>query len=118
MDTFGGYGVIPPALNGSIVSSHYFLYKIDETKLHAKFLEYCLKQPWFLEQVEAKVSTNYASIRPQQVLSYQIPFSDLSEQKEIVFKLGQIQNITSQHAEVLKEIVELLPSIINEAFKS
>ncbi len=86
---FGGYGIIPPELDGSIVSSHYFLYNIDETKLNSKFLEYWLKQPWFLEQVEAKGSTNYASIRPQQELAYKIPFLSLPEQKEIVFKLEQ-----------------------------
>src|SRR5438477_1753164 len=29
----GGFGIVPQALDGSIVSSHYFLFVIDESKL-------------------------------------------------------------------------------------
>jgi len=34
----GGYGIVPEELDGAIVSSHYFLYVIDETKLDRRFL--------------------------------------------------------------------------------
>src|SRR5262245_60488506 len=36
----GGFGIIPPMLDGAIVSSHYFLFTIDENKLDRGFLNY------------------------------------------------------------------------------
>src|SRR5439155_2981321 len=36
----GGYGIIPPDLEGAIVSSHYFLFGINEAKLDRRFLGY------------------------------------------------------------------------------
>lgn len=115
---FGGYGIIPPELNNSIVSSHYFLYEIDETVLDRRFLEYCLKQPWFLEQVIAKGSTNYASIRPHNVLRYKIPLPSMDEQHNIVIKIEQVEKIKSKQILLLNEIDELIPSLINGAIKN
>jgi len=115
---FGGFGIVPEELDGSIVSSHYFLYEIEEEKLDKRFLEYCLKQPWFMEQVIAKGSTNYASIRPQNVLNYKIPLPTLVEQKSIVHKLESIAEIKSKQIEIINEIDELVPSLINEALKN
>src|SRR5262245_22100906 len=43
----GGFGVIPAGLDGAIVSSHYFLFGVDETKLDRRFLEYFIRTPTF-----------------------------------------------------------------------
>lgn len=115
---FGGYGIVPTELNGAIVSSHYFLYEINEHAIEKKYLEYCLKQPWFLSQVEAKGSTNYAAIRPSQVLDYQIPLPSLPEQQEIVSKIesvkAKLERIKELRAEQIKDINNLLFSKYTE----
>ena len=112
---FGGYGIIPNNLNGSIVSSHYFLYEINQAKIEKQFLEYCMKMPWFLSQVEAKGSTNYAAIRPYQVLDYEIPFPNLHEQQRIVSKIEcvkkSIEQIKKLKVEQEKNIIFLRNSI-------
>ncbi len=112
---FGGYGIIPNNLNGAIVSSHYFLYEINANKIETQFLEYCMKMPWFLSQVEAKGSTNYAAIRPYQVLNYEIPFPGLPEQQRIVLKIESVKNSIEQikklKVEQEKEIIFLRNSI-------
>ncbi|GEO08295.1 N-6 DNA methylase [Segetibacter aerophilus] len=115
---FGGYGIIPSDLDSSIVSSHYFLYEIDHEMLDSQFLEYCLKQPWFLEQVIAKGSTNYASIRPHNVLNYQIPLPTIQEQRSIVSKLKSITEIKDLQVLISKEIDELIPSLFNASLKN
>jgi len=115
---FGGYGIIPAELDGAIVSSHYFLYEINHSELEKKYLEYCLTQPWFLAQVEAKGSTNYAAIRPYQVLEYEIPLPPLAEQKRIVEKIESVQKRIEQirkvRAEQEKEINNLKYSIFEK----
>src|SRR5216110_513743 len=80
----GGFGVVPESLDGAIVSSHYFLFGIDETLLNVKFLDFYIRTQAFLNQVRAKGSTNYAALRPSDVLSYKIPLPPLEEQCRIV----------------------------------
>src|SRR6266487_5871329 len=47
----GGFGIVPDDLDGSIVSSHYFLFNIDEAVLNRRFLEFFIRNPAFMEQV-------------------------------------------------------------------
>ena len=93
----GGFGIVPKSLNGSIVSSHYFVFTVDESKLNLRFLDYFIRTPAFREQVAAQGSTNYAAIRPADVLSYEIPLPPLSEQQRIV------------------DVIEKLAALIGEA---
>lgn len=86
----GGYGIVPDELDGAIVSSHYFLFEIDEERLDRAFLGYYIRTPAFFEQVRAQGSTNYAAIRPSHVLGYRIPLPPLAEQRRIVAKIDQL----------------------------
>ena len=86
----GGYGIVPPELEGAIVSSHYFLFGIDETSLDRRFLGYFIRTPAFDEQVTAQGSTNYAAIRPSHVLEYQIPLPPLAEQRRLVERIDAL----------------------------
>jgi type I restriction enzyme, S subunit len=83
----GGFGVVPDELDRSIVSSHYFLFEVNEEKLNGRFLDYFIRTPGFRDQVAARGSTNYAAIRPQHVLQYQIPLPPLPEQERIVARI-------------------------------
>jgi type I restriction enzyme, S subunit len=87
----GGYGIVPEDLEGAIVSSHYFLYDIIEDKLDRTFLEFFTQTPRFFEQVKAEGSTNYAAIRPGDVLAYEIPLPPLSEQQHIAGRLAALK---------------------------
>lgn len=83
----GGFGIVPEALDGAIVSSHYFLFEVDQRKLDRAFLGWYCKTPAFREQVNAQGTTNYAAIRPSHVLNYTIPLPSLIEQRRIVARL-------------------------------
>lgn len=86
----GGYGIVPFDLDGAIVSSHYYLYEIDENKLNRQYLHYYIKICDFQDQISAKGSTNYAAIRPIDILDVEIPLPSLDEQKRIVATLDHI----------------------------
>jgi type I restriction enzyme S subunit len=86
----GGYGIVPESLDGSIVSSHYFLFVIDDAKLDRNFLDYFIRTERFREQIEAQGSTNYAAIRPSHVLGYDIPLPPLAEQRRIVARIEEL----------------------------
>ena len=40
----GGYGLVPDELDGAIVSSHYFLYTVDESRLDKRFLGFYIRE--------------------------------------------------------------------------
>lgn len=80
----GGYGIVPSFLENAIVSSHYFLFEIDKSKLNPEFLSILVKCNGFSKQVKATGSTNYAAIRPYHVMEYLIPLPSIAEQNRIV----------------------------------
>ena len=86
----GGFGIVPPELDGAIVSSHYFLYSIRHSLLDCDFLGYYIKTHQFRDQVAAKGTTNYAAIRPQNILEYTIPLPHIEEQRRIAAKIASL----------------------------
>jgi len=80
----GGFGLVPAGLDGAVVSSHYFLFEVDESRLSRDYLALCLTTQFFQNQVQATGSTNYSAIRPHHVLGYRIPLPPLAEQKRLV----------------------------------
>ncbi|HEY5912049.1 MAG TPA: restriction endonuclease subunit S [Verrucomicrobiae bacterium] len=110
----GGFGIVPESLDGSIVSSHYFLFVIDEAKLDPRFLAFFIRTPAFREQVAAQGSTNYAAIRPAHVLGYEIPLPPLAEQRRIVARIeelaAQIHEARSLRHQAAEETDALLVS--------
>ena len=59
----GGYGIVSPDLDGAIVSSHYFLYGIDESRLSKSFLNWYSKTPQFFDQVTRRSRTGFIHVR-------------------------------------------------------
>ena len=72
---------MPEELDGAVVSSHYYLFEIDNSQLTQSWLDQFVKAGRLQRQVDAVGSTNYASIRPQDVLTFQIPLPDIAEQR-------------------------------------
>ncbi len=86
----GGFGMVPDSLEGAIVSGHYFLFVVNEQVLDPRFLDWFIRTPEFKDQVNAQGSTNYAAIRPSDVLGYEIPLPPLAEQPRIAAKIDQL----------------------------
>jgi type I restriction enzyme S subunit len=86
----GGYGLVPEELDGAIVSSHYFLFEIDASRLDRRYLGWFSKTAAFFDQVSAQGSTNYAAIRPAHVLGYLMPLPPIEEQRRIVARVEAI----------------------------
>lgn len=92
----GGFGIVPEDLDGAIVSSHYFLFDIDADRLDRRFLDYYSRTEYFRGQVAAQGTTNYAAIRPADVLQYEIPLPLLTEQQAIVARLDTLADKARQ----------------------
>lgn len=117
----GGFGIVPADLDGAIVSSHYFLFQVDGMTVDPRFLEFFVRTPAFREQVSAQGSTNYAAIRPKDVLGYEVPLPPLFEQRRIV---GRVEELAEKIAEVrglrqqtVEEAEAVFASAVEMAFR-
>lgn len=117
----GGYGFVPLELDGAIVSSHYFLFEVDTKKLYPPYLEVVSQAEILQKQITAKGSTNYASVRPSNVLSWHIPLPEMETQKRIAHnfqatqkKLAEVQEEIT-HQEIL--LTKLKQAILQEAIQ-
>lgn len=112
----GGFGIVPDELDRAIVSSHYFLFGINDAKLDRRFLDFYSKTLAFREQVAAQGSTNYAAIRPINVLGYTIPLPPLAEQQRIVARIedlaAKIEEARGLRRQAMEEAEALCRSII------
>ena len=113
----GGYGIVPDELDGAIVSSHYFLFEIDERYLLRRFLHWYCQTSNFLEQVNARGSTNYAAIRPGNILTYTIPLPSLDEQRRIVAKLDKVAALVAERSKVIEAAQHDANAILSNAFR-
>lgn len=102
----GGFGLVPGDLDGAIVSSHYFLFSVEDHVLDKRFLDFFIRTPIFREQVQAQGSTNYAAIRPADVLTYQIPLPSLEEQRRIVARIEELAARIEEARGLRREAVE------------
>ena len=118
----GGFGIVPAFLDGALVSSHYFLFDTDMTKLDRGFLDYFIRTPAFREQVEAQGSTNYAAIRSADVLGYEMPLPSLPEQRRILARIealaAEIEAAKRLRAEAEEETNAVVASVTNALFTS
>jgi len=118
----GGFGIVPESLNGSIVSSHYFLFVIDEAKLNRRFLDFFIRTPAFCEQVAAQGTTNYAAIRPAHVIGYEIPLPPLVEQRRMVARIeklaAQIHEARTLRHQAAEEAEAFFDSFLTARFDS
>ena len=89
---YGGYGFLDEELDGAIVSSHYYLYELDTRKIYRDYFQVLIHSGLIQNQIEAKGSTNYSSIRAWEFLDYSIPLPDLKLQKKIARRFSSFYN--------------------------
>jgi type I restriction enzyme S subunit len=102
----GGFGIVSEELEGSIVSSHYFCFELNEKSLDCRFLDYFIRTRYFRDQVTAQGSTNYAAIRPEDVLGYEISLPPLDEQRRIVACIEELTARIEEARELRRRAVE------------
>src|SRR5439155_17975661 len=117
----GGIGIVPPEVAGAVVSSHYFLFEIDEGKCLRQWLDYYVRSGALEDQIAARGSTNYAAIRPHHVLDCEIPLPDLKEQRRIVARIeelsAKIEVGCGLRQQAIRETDAMLASANNSAFE-
>jgi len=95
---------VPDECENSIVSSHYYLYNINQVELLPSFLGVILQSEEILTQVKTfvKGTTNYSAIRGNDFLEIVIPLPTIDEQTTIVAQIEK-QKAIIEGAEKITE---------------
>ncbi|MCW3984875.1 MAG: N-6 DNA methylase [Candidatus Bathyarchaeota archaeon] len=104
----GSFGIIPKELDGAIVSSHYFLFDLGKTRVLPQYFDYLIRYGPYEELIQPKVkgTTNYAAIRPRDVLDLEIPLPSIEAQKSIVERFAKQESIIENTSRTTSSIKE------------
>lgn len=94
----GAVGIVPLEGDGALCTSHFFLFDVDESRIHPGILRHLLAGNLLEDQLSdyAKGTTGYAAVRPKQFLNCEIPLPALDEQKRIVAYLDTLSTKITQ----------------------
>lgn len=115
----GAMGLIPSDLDGAVVTNDFLLYNIDETKFFPKYFDYLTTIKSFVEKcaIASEGTTNRIRLKPEKFLEIEIPLFPLDEQKRIIAIIEKVEKLKKLQVEIEKEIEQLIPSILDKAFK-
>lgn len=118
---FGGYGFLNDALEGAIVSSHYYLFEVITEKMLPGYLAVINKTDILQNQIKAKGSTNYSAVRPVDVLGWTIPLPSLAEQQRIIDEVEvtekEQQLLLPEFDQQLAHLTQLRQALLREAMQ-
>ncbi|MHB8775596.1 MAG: restriction endonuclease subunit S [Bellilinea sp.] len=116
----GAIGIVPEEGDGALVTSHFFLFDFDPTKVTTDWLLWLTKANYFENElsIKAKGSTGYAAVRPNQFLDLSIPLPSLEDQQGIVNKMEmlseKIKQLESLQEKAIEESTILLLSLMKK----
>lgn len=100
----GGFGIVPAEGDGAIVSSHYFLFELNQAKVDLQWFDHVVRAGKLQRQVDAVGSTNYAAIRPRDVAAFQMPLPEISEQRGIGAVLSSTGDLIANSKAVISAL--------------
>jgi len=120
----GAMGLVPPELDGAIVSNDFPLFDLDKTKIQPEFLGWLCQTREFVElcQRASEGTTNRVRLQEGRFLALEIPLPPLAEQRRIVAKIDQLAAKIAEARglcdQTIAETEFLTRSVFNSAFQS
>ena len=94
----GAIGIVPPEGAGALVTSHFFLFDIDERRVLRYYLDWMVRGNHFADVLDSQAhgTTGYAAIRPKQFFAIKIPLPSLTEQQRIVARIEVLARLVEE----------------------
>jgi type I restriction enzyme S subunit len=118
----GAMGIVPPELDGAVVTNDFLRYDIDTDRLDVNFFDFLTSTENFIRQCgkASEGTTNRKRLRPDLFLDLEISIPPLEKQQRIVVTLEQlmvkIEGARKERAESIEELVTLLSNTKITAF--
>lgn len=114
--------IVDRKLDGNICSTGFTVFRIKNNKIDPKFLKYQLLSNYFIDQcVDAVTGSHYPALNDKNMKKLKLTIPSISEQRRIVAYLHSLQEKVNKlrklQNETKKEIGELVPAILDKAFR-
>ena len=88
----GAIGFVPNEGNGALCTSHFFLFDVNESRVHRGWLRSVFQANHLADQLDSQAfgTTGYAAVRPKGFLAAKIPLPPLDEQRRIVARIDRL----------------------------
>jgi len=102
----GAIGFVPLEGHGALVTSHFFLFDVNESSIDVDWLGWLIKANYFEAELSevARGTTGYAAIRPKQFLELTIPLPPLEEQRLLVATLDAFSSRIEEARRIMGSI--------------
>lgn len=112
----GAYGIVPPELDGAVITGNFWTYAINRDIVLPDYLTYLMRHDFFLKMCSACSygATNRWYLDEAAFNHFKVPVPDLEEQRKILEKIKQhAEKIEESKREIQKQ-EESIMSIIDE----
>lgn len=116
----GALAVVKHDTIGCYASGEFPVYNYDENEIHPRWLHFIVSLPTFWQRCSnlSQGTSGKNRIKPNEFLKMEIPLPPIKEQNRIVDLLDKLNAIKKNYTQIQKELNELLPSLLDKAFKS
>lgn len=114
----GAMGIIPADLEGAVVTNDFPLFGFTE-EVNPKFFYY-FSNTYYFDNACKKASegtTNRRRLKMDRFANILMPLPPIEEQNRIVSLLDKLNMVKTNHSQTQKELNELMPSLLDKAFK-
>jgi type I restriction enzyme, S subunit len=117
----GAFGIIPPELEGAIVTNDFLAFDINETEVEREFFNVFLQSPLFLEACikASRGNTNRKRVDEAFFLNFPVDLPPLSEQHRLIAKINRARAaVATAEREIAHQedlVAKLKQAILQEA---
>jgi len=117
----GAMGIVPPELDGAIVTGDFPVFEVDERKLDLTYLSYLARSRAFIETCRqaSRGVTNRKRMKQGELLSVSQQLPSITAQKRVAARLSRIERnaisahllceqLSQDHADLLHSIVSII----------
>lgn len=114
----GAMAVIPPALDGVVVTNEFPIFDVSADKLDTRYLAHYVQTPTFLAELErvSQGASGQNRVKEEAFLSLNIPLPLLEEQHRIAAVLDRTEILRSKRRHVMNELDRLDQRLFVEMF--
>jgi type I restriction enzyme S subunit len=114
----GAFAIVPPGLDGAVVSKDFPIFDIDEQRVQPSFLLHFMRSGKLERQIQAMSfgATNRQRITEDNLLGMKLDLPPLPEQRRIAAILDQAETLRAKRRQTLQLLDDLTQAVFLEMF--
>jgi type I restriction enzyme S subunit len=114
----GAFGIVPPELDGAVVSNDFPAFNVDPAKALAEYIAWVARTSWFIAICKgaSEGSTNRVRLKESRFLGQSIPLPTTAEQRAIVTRLDRAAHAVAMRMKAVVDVTVEIEATLLAAF--